>query len=179
MTMEIWKDVLGYEGFYEVSNLGRVKSLPRVWYAGNTKALRRKGETIMKLYIDGGGYCQVDFSINCKHKRYSVHRVVASAFIDNPENKPCVNHINSDRTDNRVENLEWVTYHENTKHAFKYGNMKKNKGIIHGMCRLTEEDVLKIRELEDVHPHETLAKMFNTGRRNVGYILSRKLWKHI
>ena len=101
---EIWKPVGWYEGLYEVSNLGRVKSL-KFW----------KSKILNPRY---NRYCRVWLYINLKMFNIQVHRLVAKAFIPNPENKKCVNHINGVRKDNRIDNLEWCTNKENTKHAF-------------------------------------------------------------
>lgn len=99
--MEEWKDIEGFEGYYQVSNQGRIKSLPRKW--AGTK------ERLLKLNEDNYGYYYVIFVKDGKRKRYLVHRVVAKAFIPNPLNLPCVNHKNENKKDNRVENLEWCT----------------------------------------------------------------------
>lgn len=107
---EVWKDIEGFEGLYQVSNLGRVKSLN---YKGSGK------EGILRSNpnpncIGYGGYCLVSLRSKTTNTRtYSIHRLVATAFIPNPENKPIVNHINHNKQDNRVTNLEWVTQKEN------------------------------------------------------------------
>ena len=102
---EIWKPIVGYEGLYEVSNLGNVRSLN---YNGT-------GEIkIMKPGISKNGYLQVLLYINGKRKMYKVHRLVAQAFIPNPDNKPQINHKSEDKTLNTVDNLEWTTAKENT-----------------------------------------------------------------
>ena len=111
---EIWKDVIGYEGLYQVSNLGRVKSLDRFCIDG-----RKRYGQIMKQVITNGGYFAVGLRKGKGQKRYLVHRLVAEAFIPNTDNKPCVDHINTIRTDNRVCNLRWCTYKENCNNSKK------------------------------------------------------------
>lgn len=112
--MEQWKDIVGYEGKYQVSNLGNVRSLNY-----------RKSGTIkeMKQRINNRGYSLVGLVKNRKQKYYSVHRLVAQAFITNPDNKSEVNHIDGNKTNNHADNLEWTTHKENIQHAFNEGLM--------------------------------------------------------
>lgn len=107
--VEIWKDIDGYEGCYQVSNLGNVKSL------------KFGKERIMKTRKDKGGYLKVILSLFGKKTNYSVHRLVASTFIPNPDNLPCVNHKDECKTNNNVDNLEWCSYQYNNT----YGNRIK------------------------------------------------------
>ena len=128
MNNEVWKPIKGYENKYEVSNLGRIKSLKRIikadFHFGNTRTYK---ERILKVG-NVRGYQQVNLlDGNSKHKY--VHRLVAEAFLDNPNNYPVINHINGDKTDNRVENLEWCTQKENINHAWKTGLVDKEKKI--------------------------------------------------
>lgn len=111
---ERWKQVFGFEGLYMVSDIGNVKSLKRYvnHSAGGKKVVNTR---IMKLNNSSGGYPLVEIG---KGNVRLVHRLVAIAFIKNPEDKPCVNHKNGIKHDNRVENLEWVTYSENEKHSY-------------------------------------------------------------
>ena len=126
---EIWKDVIGYEGLYQVSNLGRVKSLDRFCIDG-----RKRYGQIMKQVITNGGYFAVGLRKGKGQKRYLVHRLVAEAFIPNTDNKPCVDHINTIRTDNRVCNLRWCTYKENCNNSKTLKHLSDSvKGEKNGM----------------------------------------------
>lgn len=118
---EIWKPVRGYEGLYEVSNLGSIKSLPK--YHGPFFRKSFKIKTSIKR-----GYETATISKNNTPKTLLVHRIVAKAFIPNPENKPQVNHIDSCRTNNHINNLEWCSCVENMRHAWKYGYKKSKMG---------------------------------------------------
>ena len=113
--IEIWKNIQGYEGLYQISNLGRVKSL------------HYNKEKILKPNKYGAGYYGVALSKNNKHKRYSIHRLVAIAFIPNPNNLPQVNHKDEDKTNNRVDNLEWCTNEYNMNYGTR--NERANEKI--------------------------------------------------
>ena len=117
---EIWKPVVGYEGIYEVSSLGRVKSCERTIIRKDGRKMNVRGK-IMKPSIIRIGYEQIDLSKKDNAETVYVHRLVGKAFIENPYNKEQINHKNGVKTDNRVENLEWVTSQENMRHAFKNG----------------------------------------------------------
>lgn len=124
---EIWKDIQGYDGIYQISNYGKVKICEHIIYTKDNVLIKVK-ERIMKTFITRG-YEQVILQKNGKSKHYQVHRLIAQSFIPNPENKPQVNHINGIKTDNRLENLEWCTQRENQIHAYKTGLQKSLKGI--------------------------------------------------
>lgn len=114
--MEIWKDIAGYEGLYQVSNLGRVKSLER-----DTKRARPQHIQERILKQRNGEYLMVYLADAGKYEARLVHRLVAQAFISNPDNKPIVNHIDGNKYNNRADNLEWCTHKENVIHAFVTG----------------------------------------------------------
>jgi hypothetical protein len=108
---EIWKDIPNYEGFYQVSNLGNIKSL---------HYNQQNIEKILKQTKNSSGYYKVELYKNKKSKIFYVHRIVAMAFIPNPKNKSEVNHIDGNKLNNNVSNLEWNTISENQKHAIKH-----------------------------------------------------------
>jgi len=121
---EVWKDIKGYEGLYQVSNIGRVKSLKRIVIRKDGSKLSVK-ERILKPLTRPNGYLQVHLSnYRGKGKYPLIHRLVCEAFHENPENKPCVNHIDENKTNNVVSNLEWCTYEEN----INYGTRNRRVG---------------------------------------------------
>ncbi len=119
---EEWLDVAGYEGKYQVSNFGRVRGVDRLIKSSRGGFQKLTGKVLSQSEI-WNGYMTISLYGNGKEKRLLVHRLVAIAFIPNPENKATVNHIDSDRKNNRLDNLQWTTYSENTKHGFEFGKM--------------------------------------------------------
>lgn len=116
---EIWRDVVGYEGYYQVSNFGRVKSVTR--QVSNHTGMVTLHPHILKVKLDFKGYARVYLSKNAQDKYVGIHRLVAMSFIPNIDNKPQVNHIDGNKTNNNVNNLEWCTNRENAIHAIKLG----------------------------------------------------------
>ena len=151
---EIFKDVKGYEGYYEISNLGRVRSTSY------------KGKKILKPAVTKNGYLNVIFCINQKKEHKFIHRLVAEAFIPNVNNHSTVNHKDENKLNNCVENLEWLSVEDNNR----YSNSKM----------LTKEKVLQIPSLIDQgYTQLEIAKYFNVSRRAIQSILRGEHWKDL
>ena len=133
---EIWKDIKGYEGYYQVSNLGRVKSLARYIFIIRNRGRQTYNqivkEKILKTHKSSNGYLLVFFKKNNKSKPFFVHRLVATAFIPNIENKPQVNHKDGNKQNNYLDNLEWATNCENMQHAWKHHLIKNIENMLIG-----------------------------------------------
>ena len=167
--IETWRDVKGYESVYQVSDLGRVRSL------------KYGKERILKSIKSGCGYFYVDLSQNKKAKKITVHRLVAQAFIKNPQNKRTVSHINGTKTDNKLSNLEWATYSETQKHSYANG-LKCTKGEKNGQQKLTKNQVLEIRRLcaQGMKAKDVISKLsLDVHLQTISNIKTRKTWTHI
>lgn len=136
MEEEIWRDIPidKYKGRYMISNFGDVKSLAKTWI-GHNGCVRTKGDSILRKLQTGKGYHSVILFLNGESKQFKVHRLVATAFIPNPNNLPQVNHKDGDKTNNHVSNLEWCTQSENMTHAFNTGLNAPLKGKHHYSAR--------------------------------------------
>lgn len=173
---EVWRKIEGYP-LYEVSNFGNLKTF-NCKNQGTTK--------IMKPAKDACGYLRTMLlGTDKKFHTIKVHRIVAKAFITNPENKPQVNHKNGIRHDNQVDNLEWCTASENINHAYQKLNKKRLAGELNPAATVTNEQVLKIRsEYKQIvggkiTTKKDLAIKFGVSFYVVKRIVERKAWKHI
>ena len=156
--MENWKDIKGYEGLYQVSDLGRVRSLERDVFNPRGTVIRHIEEKILAPNLNRYGYQYVSFSLNGKIKSITVHRLVAEAFIPNPENKPQVNHKNEIKTDNCVDNLEWcdASYNINfgtrtersiqNRRSYKFGNNPSAKAVFCVELNKTFDCAIRVEE---------------------------------
>lgn len=126
MEQEIWKPVVGYEGLYQVSSLGRVKSLERLVKNDKKDVFMLLKEKVLSLCSSGRQYYYVSLTKDSSSKKVYVHRLVAEAFLPNTENKPCIDHLNTNKFDNRVENLRWVTHKENANNSITLERIRNN-----------------------------------------------------
>ena len=175
---EDWGDIEGYEGLYQVSSLGNVKSLDRK-VVHKDKKITRIRERILKQGTTKKGYKIVYLSKECKKLTVSVHRLVALAFIPNPDNKATVNHKDTIKTNNIYTNLEWATNLENIEHSVKAGRYRKGEDSYRSI--LSKEKVLMIRfsYFSSCKTVKEIAKDFSLRPSHVKQIIDRKIWKHI
>ena len=179
---EIWKDIDGYDGLYQVSTYGNVRRV-------NPPCTKHK-DTRYRLVkpVKWGMYLKVSLSKNNVHPSFPVHRLVAKTFIPNPECKKQVNHIDGNKENNCVDNLEWVTPLENNRHAFENGLNRYHPEflpVLHGednpRHKLTESDVRKIKSLlkeGKLNQHE-IASMFGVSNYAICDIKRGKNWKGV
>lgn len=176
---EIWKDIENYEGFYQISNLGNIRSLDRIRKSKHGTA-KIKGVNL-KQSITNAGYKQVVLRKFNIPQNASVHRFVIIAFLGVNKFKREVNHINGIKTDNRIENLEWVTRSENGFHAFKNNLHIPHdcKGIKNGRAKLSEIQVLEIISLLYRKTNTEIASLYNVKTGTISAIRNKRLWKHL
>jgi len=176
---EIWKDIEGYNKIYQVSNLGRVRSLDRkIFNNGNGAWCNQKGK-VLKPNTDSGGYPYVGlYDVNNKRtSSVKVHRLVAFAFCGGYEEGLEVNHINGIRNDNRAENLEWVTRSGNSRHRFKLG-YRMPSGERNPASKLKNEHLPIIYTLYDCGvSQKTIAKAFDVSQGTISNIITNKHYK--
>ena len=178
-VQEIWRPVPGFEGEYEVSNLGKVRSLDRIQHRSNGQSYCDfciKGR-VLKPYLTGknDGYC----TVSLKHKNVKVHRIVARSFLQPVEGKNEVNHINGNKHDNRASNLEWVTSGENGQHALTTG--LKRTGADVPNAKLTASDVYQIRRTyvkgDSKFGAKPLSREYGVSNTTIRRIVRNKKWR--
>jgi len=170
--MEVWKDIIGYENHYQVSDLGRVKSLTRITTHGH-----KRKERIMKLSTNNDGYLHVILTNNKIEKTHRINRLVGIHFIPNPDKKPEVGHKFGNKKDNRSISLQWETRSENQIHAYETKLQEGRKGVKHHKSKLDNDMVIDIRN-SNLKQFE-LAKIYNVTPSLISMVISRKIWTHI
>lgn len=172
---EEWRDIEGFEGFYQVSNIGRVRRL----LDRHQNSLDRN--IILKPQTDRNGYKTVYLSKNNNRKIIHIHRLVAIGFLPNPDNKRCVNHKDGNKANNRVENLEWCTYSENTIHALENRLKIPERGEDVHNAALTNEQADAIRKeyifRSKEHNLFTLAQKYGVSPSTIHLIVKNKHYK--
>lgn len=157
-----WKDIPGFDGEFQASACGKIRSIS-------------KPVAILTTYRRGHGYRHVIID----NKNFYVHRLVAKTFVSNPENKPQVNHINGNKSDNRAENLEWMTPRENMLHAVKNG-LRGHCGESACNVKLSRSEVLAIREKHrDRIKIQDIAEAYGVHKKTIEAIVYRYTWKHL
>jgi len=183
---EIWKDVFGWEGLYAVSNLSRVKRISNIVRTCGTSrnyTNRIIKERVLKGSIDKAGYYRIDLRNGPNRTNALLHRLVAKAFIPNPENKPQINHIDGNKTNNRVSNLEWCTHKENMRHGYKNGlipikTLLKNELSI--ASKLNNSQVIEIKcRLKNGDRVSDIAKDYPVTRSAIGEIKYGRSWANL
>lgn len=180
---ETWKKIKDFPN-YMISNKGRVWSKTKIVSSPRGKYLK-KGR-ILKSHDDKRGYLTIVLINGKGRKNCKIHRLVAEAFLKNPELKREVNHINGIKADNEVSNLEWVTSKENKTHAWNIGLYKKQDrlkftGENNGRAKLKEQQILEIRKKYKSGgiSQKALGEMYNTSQSQIFYIVNNITWKHV
>lgn len=174
---ELWKDIKNFEGFYQISNFGRVKSL------GGWCGTAKRKERIRSTSLTFDGYVKIRLIHQGKDKTMRIHRLVAETFIPNPEGKDTVNHIDGNKLNNTVTNLEWIDRSEQMLHAYKLGLKKAIIGSRNCNAKLTDEQVREIRKVYIPYSRQfgtvALSKKYGVTNRVIGLIVNGKAYKNV
>lgn len=170
---ELWKDVVGYENLYQVSNLGNVKSLNN-WHK------HKNGSPYLRNQVRCSTYLAVGLTKNTKRTQFQIHALVAMAFIPNPNNYPEVNHIDGIKSNNQVENLEWCTRSMNIRHAFDTKLNIAARGVKNGSSKLSNDDIKLIRDMSipGISKNEIVNKL-HVALSTVYRVLNGTTWSHV
>lgn len=176
---EVWKDIPNFEGCYQISNMGYIRSLDR-FIEYSTGGVRLVGGVLLKPQKNTGGYYQNNLYKNMKHIRVTIHRLVAELFVDGRESDLEVNHIDGDKSNNKYTNLEWCTKSHNQQHKYDNNLIEKMWGSGNPAAKLIEADVLEIdRLLQEGLLQKDIANRFNVSVNTISNIKLRKCWKKV
>lgn len=171
---EIWKDIKNYEGLYQISNFGNVKSLARSIDCG--KFIRNVKEKLLKQSKNSSGYLHVTFSKNNKLKTFTVHKLIMNTFIG--DSNLTINHKDCNKENNNINNLEYITNEDNLKHAHKNKLINYRKGINHHCTRISLTNLNKIYKMAmEGIPHKIIAEKFNIAISTVSTIKTKKSYR--
>lgn len=174
-NQEEWRAVVNFDGLYEISSLGRIRSLPRLEKCGD-RTRTRAGRIVKTSLKD---YAKVTLHKEGKRAYFLVHRLVAQAFLEVSSQNVEVNHKDGNKQNNCSQNLEWVTKSENNLHAYALGLSDAPKGEAHSQAKLTEAKILYIRSMKGLKSGRKLAAQLGVSRRAVDRVLSGDAWKHV
>lgn len=171
------KDIPGYEGIYAACENGEIWSFPKDC---SEKGSRWKDGRFLKSWLIGNGYKTVSLYKDGSSKKFLIHRLIATTFIENPFNFSEVNHKDGNRLNNSVSNLEWVNSSQNKKHAWERG-LYKHRGTGHYLTKFTDKDIIDIRNLykEKTFSIRKISSMYNVTPMTINGIVKGKTWKHI
>lgn len=180
---EVWRAISGFEGSHEVSNMGRVRTIEREWIGVTPTghAARRKVKPrVVKQRISENGYMRAALCVDGKAHSVLTHRLVATAFVPAEYERAQVNHKNGDKTDNRVENLEWSNGSHNQLHAIETGLVRVRRGTERGMAKLTDDKVREIRRLIAAGMvQRRIAEQFGVAPCKITMIKQGAAWSHV
>ncbi len=177
---EIWLPIINYNGLYEISSFERVRGLDRRVVRKNKGFLKIKGR-ILRPAISSSGYLSVSLSKNSRGLTHNIHRLMAEHFIDNPNNYKCVNHLDGNKLNNNIPNLEWCTYSQNSIHAHNSGLMdNKAKGSKSYLSKLNEDDVKNIKKMiRKGLSNKKIKTFYDIDVSTISSIKIGRTWSHV
>ena len=178
VNKEKWKFIKGFDKNYQVSSYGKIKTMNRPVYRKSGKIHYIVKEKILKCYLSTSGYIATSLRLNDKETKLYIHRIVASHFVPEIFGKTHVNHKDGNKLNNNADNLEWVTPKENIEHAIRSG-LLNNKGHNHGLSKLTDREILFIRNDYPSLSNKEVALIYSIHYMHVSKIRNNKTWKHI